>query len=112
MQAAVWKTGGDTNFTKGHELGAWAVRMVAAGENRKIVRPMVNNQPMVLAKPVPPGWKRRLYGRQDARRYGGGGRMRRFGEARQVASCFLNMRGIKSAYPGEKILWKQQICRK
>jgi len=44
--------------------------MVAAGEKRKIARPMVNNQPLVLAKPVPPGWKHRLYGRQDARRYG------------------------------------------
>jgi len=51
--------------------------MVAAGEKRKIARPMVNNQPLVLAKPVPPGWKHRLYGRQDARRYGGGGRCAR-----------------------------------
>jgi len=33
---------------------------------------MVNNQPLVLAKPVPPGWKHRLYGGQDARRYGAG----------------------------------------
>jgi len=47
-----------------------------AGENRKIARPMVDNQPLVPAKPVPPGWKHRLYGRQDARRYGRGGRMR------------------------------------
>jgi len=31
---------------------------------------MVNNQPLVLAKPVPPGWKHRLYGGQDACRYG------------------------------------------
>jgi len=39
---------------------------------------MVNEQPLVLAKPVPPGWKHRLYGRQDARRYGGSDlRMRR-----------------------------------
>jgi len=38
-------------------------------EEPKIARPMVNNQPLVPAKPVPPGWKRRLYGRQDARRY-------------------------------------------
>jgi len=42
------------------------------GENRETARPMLNNQPLVLAKPVPPGWKHRLYGRQDARRHGGG----------------------------------------
>ena len=40
------------------------------GENRKIARLLANNQSLVFAKPVPPGWKRRLYGRQDARRYG------------------------------------------
>jgi len=89
----------------------WRRASLPRGE-RNIARPLAHNQPLVPAKPVPPGWKHRLYGRQDARRYGGGGRMRRFGEARQVAGCFLNMRGIKSAYPGEKILWKQPICRK
>jgi len=40
------------------------------GENRKIARPMAHNQPLVPAKPIPPGWKRRLYGRQDASRHG------------------------------------------
>jgi len=35
---------------------------------------MANNQSLVFAKPVPPGWKRRLYGRQDARRYVAGRR--------------------------------------
>ena len=50
---------------------------LAAGENRKIARPLAHNQPLVLAKPVPPGWKHRLYGRQDARRYGGSDRKMR-----------------------------------
>jgi len=31
---------------------------------------LANNRSLVPAKPLPPGWKHRLYGRQDARRYG------------------------------------------
>ena len=34
------------------------------GENRKIAQPLTNNQLLVLAERLPPGWKRRLYGRQ------------------------------------------------
>ena len=31
---------------------------------------LTNDQPLVPAERFPPGWKHRLYGRQDARRYG------------------------------------------
>ena len=41
-----------------------------AGGSHEIVPPLANNQLLVLAKSLPPGWKHRLHGRQDARRYG------------------------------------------
>ena len=56
------------------------------GENRKIAQPLTNNQLLVLAERLPPGWKRRLYGRQDARRYDG---RARGGDGLWMAHVFL-----------------------
>ena len=76
---------------------------------------------MTNREQAPPGWKRRLYGRQDARRYGG---RARGGDGLGMAHMFLADYGrgaekiirAHSALGGRAVViggnrgWKLEIC--